>query len=250
MKRSDFYGELTNRFRMLVRENGLWEEEVTVTGKILNDEEAIGTPDRRDFPLLTGKESLMEARFRDSLGQAFTDQPGPFTGSLGTIIEEAGLSNHHRAVFISALNAVTAHLKGTAGTVHCRDNQMESCACDLAIHLKGKKIRPRVALVGYQPSMLQKLSSLYPVRVLDLDGDKIGTSRYGITVESGREKRDEALDWCDIILCTGSTVTNGTLPDYLGDKPILFYGTTLSGTAELMGLPRFCPRSTTERDFS
>ena len=244
MRKSEFYRELKERFVKMVRENGLWEERITVSGRPLTDEEAIGNPDRRDYPLLTGKESLMEARFRESRGQAFTDQPGPFEGSLETIVKNAGKSNYHRAVFISTLNAVTAYIRDRGNRVHCRDSQPESCACDLAELLGGGEGRPRIVLVGYQPSMLEKLAALYPLRVLDLDADKVGTVRYGIEVESGTDKKEEAIGWCDIILCTGSTVANGTLPDYLTDKPVYFFGTTIAGTAELMDLPRFCPRST------
>ena len=243
MNRNDFYEELKTRFKAVVQENGLWDETVTVTGRALTDEEAIGNPDRKDFPLLTGKESLMEARFRESRGQAFTDQPGPFEGSLKNIMENADRSHYHRAVFIASLNGVMSHIHHSGNTVHCKDNQPELCACDLAEKLNGEREKAKIALVGFQPSMLEKLSPLYSLRVLDLDADKIGTVRYGTEVESGTDARDEVLDWCDMILCTGSTVVNGTLPDYLVGKPVYFYGTTIAGTAQLMNLSRFCPRS-------
>ena len=45
----------------------------------------------------------------------------------------------------------------------------------------------------------------------------------------------------NLILCTGSTVCNGTIVNYLGlDTEVLFFGTTLAGTAVLMGLKRLC----------
>ena len=47
-------------------------------------------------------------------------------------------------------------------------------------------------------------------------------------------------------LVTGTTVVNGTLAPILkvaGAKAV-FYGISIAGVAELLGLTRFCPRST------
>ena len=49
--------------------------------------------------------------------------------------------------------------------------------------------------------------------------------------------------WCDLLLVTGTTLVNGTLPIFLGAKPIVFYGTTIAGAAYLMGWERFCASS-------
>ncbi|MDC7221188.1 MAG: DUF364 domain-containing protein [Spirochaetales bacterium] len=238
--KTEFYQELLHKFTQLAKEHNLLGENITVSGKTLSDEEALGNPERRDYPLLTGKESLMEACFHNGRGQAFTDQPGPFEGSLSHIIDHALESNHSRAVFIAALNAVTSHLKLSDKTIHCRNEEPEACAGELSRCLEEKHGKVKIALVGYQPAMLEKLKDSFPIRVLDLDADKIGTIRYGIEVEHGIEKREEVLQWSDIILCTGSTIANGTLPDYLGEKPVYFFGTTIAGTAELMGLNRLC----------
>ncbi len=100
----------------------------------------------------------------------------------------------------------------------------------------------KVALIGYQPALLDMLSSSeFDVCVLDLNPANVGEVRYGIVVEDGKEAYQEAIDYADLILCTGSTVCNGTIVDYMGlDKEVVFFGTTLSGTAELMGLKRVC----------
>ena len=51
-------------------------------------------------------------------------------------------------------------------------------------------------------------------------------------------------DWADLLLATGTTLVNGTLMGpWLGNKPVIFYGTTIAGAAHLMGWERFCPRS-------
>ena len=57
---------------------------------------------------------------------------------------------------------------------------------------------------------------------------------------------EEALEWCDLALVTGTTVVNGTLDAILevaGTKAV-FCGISIAGVAELPGLERFCPRST------
>ena len=73
--------------------------------------------------------------------------------------------------------------------------------------------------------------------------DFIGQTRYGVLVEDGGAPgvSQSICSWADLVLCTGSTVCNGSIVDflYLKDK-ILFYGTTLAGAAALLGLPRLC----------
>jgi uncharacterized protein (DUF4213/DUF364 family) len=49
----------------------------------------------------------------------------------------------------------------------------------------------------------------------------------------------------DVVLSTGSTTANGTLPEIIEmakkyDKRIIFYGTTVAGVAKLLNLERFC----------
>jgi len=38
-------------------------------------------------------------------------------------------------------------------------------------------------------------------------------------------------------------LVNGTIEAFLGETPVLFYGTTIAGAAHLMGWDRFCPCS-------
>ena len=242
-KTEQFYHDLMEAFKKLVSQHDLMDETVVINGRPLSNEEAIGTPDRKDFPLLTGREQLMQAEFRESKGQAFTDKPGSFTGTLARIIQSSPENNFERAVWISTMNAVCAYLGCTSKTIHCKNNDPESCASDLITFLNEKHKGKKIALVGYQPSLLERLTEDYPLRVLDLSRDKVGTEQYGLKIEHGIKNRLEVLDWCDLILCTGSTVVNGTLPDYLNSKPVYFYGTTVSGAAALMGLDRFCSRS-------
>jgi len=40
---------------------------------------------------------------------------------------------------------------------------------------------------------------------------------------------------------TGSSITDGTLIDFLIEKPRIFYDVIIAGTASVLNLVRFCP---------
>ena len=179
-----------------------------------------------------------------ALGQAFTDAPSAFRGTLAEIcaLDIQG-SSHDRGLFIASLNAVMKHLGKVECTVHCRNNGPEQCAVDAAGLIEASYGHPRIGLIGYQPSLLERLSGQFPVRVVDLSPVNIGQQRYGVLVEDGRVDgvSTAVCDWADLVLCTGSTVCNGSIVNFLHLKDkILFYFTTLAGASALMGLPRIC----------
>ena len=99
-----------------------------------------------------------------------------------------------------------------------------------------------ILIVGYQPSIISNLTAnMKNVRVLDLNPDNIGYEKCGAIIEDGERAMKGAVEWADVILCTGSTVCNGTLVDYLDTgKKTYFFGTTLAGTAKLLDLDRLC----------
>jgi len=100
-----------NSFERLDRERILDPPTLSkwATGRALSPEEAIGTPEDDDYPLMKGRERLMEAVFKGARGQAFTDMFGDFGGSLEDIANMDLKNNFKRAVFIATLNAVMRH---------------------------------------------------------------------------------------------------------------------------------------------
>ncbi len=116
------YAEIKEKFGKIVAENNLREGNVRISAKTLSAEEAIGNPERDDFPLLKGKERLMQAEFNGSLGQAFTDLYGNFEGTLQNVLDMELKNNFRRAIFIATLNAVMRHLGLIDGTIHCKNN--------------------------------------------------------------------------------------------------------------------------------
>jgi len=237
------YDALKNKMSKLCRENNLLGERVIVRARTLTPEEAIGNPEGDDFPLKKGKERLMEAEFRGALGQAFTDRFGDYEGTLDDIFSMPLKNNYRRALFVAALNAALRHLGLVGGTVHCRDKGPAECAAQIASFIKDRVGIAKITQIGFQPAIAGALAKTFPFRLLDLDPDNIGREKFGIIVE-GPETTDVAVEWADLLLVTGTTLTNDTIGRFLTGKPVIFYGTTIAGAAYLMGWDRFCATST------
>jgi len=205
----------------------------------LTSEEAIGNPEDKDYPLIIGKERLMQAEFRGALGQAFTDMYGDFSGRLSNILAMDLRNNFQRAVFISSLNAVMRYLGLITKTVHCRDDEPPRCSQALVGYVAENYGKPKIAFIGFQPRMVQALSPRFELKVNDLDQSNIGQEKFGVVIH-GPEKTQENLNWCDVALVTGTTVVNDTMEQFMLSKPVVFYGITISGVASLLGLNYFC----------
>lgn len=236
---TSLYDTLQKRALGLCRDAGMPDGTVTVKARTLSTEEAIGNPEADDFPLQKGKERLIEARFGSGSGQAFTDRFGDFQGPLMKILAMPLHNNYRRAVFIATLNALLHHMGRISGTIHCRDREPADCAGQLAAHLKQHYGDVRIGQVGFQPRMVEAIAGAFPVRLLDLDPENIGTRKFNVLVE-GPEAQENVIQWADVLLVTGSTVANGTIEHFLDKKHVIFYGTTVAGAAHLMGWERFC----------
>jgi hypothetical protein len=239
MEENRLYDTIKKGFARIIKENGLGSEAVVIHAAALSPEEAIGTPVDRDYPLVAGRERLMQAEFRGSLGQAFTDMYGDFSGRLSDIVAMELRNNFQRAIFISSLNVVMRYLGLITKTVHCKDNEPPECSHELVKYIEKTYDHPRIAFVGFQPRMVQALAPRFDLRVTDLDRDNIGREKFGVTID-GPEKTQENFDWCDLALVTGTTAVNDTLGRFVVPKPVVFYGITISGVASLLGLNHFC----------
>lgn len=238
-----FYEEFQEKVEQLIREYGLGDCRVEVHGRVLKSSEAIGEPQRKDFPLIKGKESMVEAEFQGCKGQAFTDEPREFQGTIEELLAVPlhERSSGERAIFVATLNAVMKHLGLADRTQHCRDQEPEKCSRELGDYIGKKYGDVRIGMVGYQPAMIEHLHRMFAIRVLDLNPDNIGKVKNGVLIEDGEKNREEVIQWADLLLVTGSTVANGTIVNYYGlEKPVLFFGNTIAGTAVLMGLERAC----------
>ena len=239
------YSVIRDKFKLIVEENDLRNETVMIRAKPLTPEEAIGNPESEDFPILKGHERLMQAEFRGSFGQAFTDMHGNFMGTLRDVLDMELTNNFRRAIFIASLNAVMRNLGMIEGSVHCKDSGPTECGEDL-VEFLGKYDKLKIALVGFQPVHARCCSGLHELKILDMDCENIGKEKFGVVVLDGSKYTEEVLKWYDLALVTGTTAVNGTIEPILtmaGEKSV-FYGISIAGVAQLFGLKRFCPRST------
>jgi len=149
------YDLLRSQFQKIIDEHELRNEHVRVTVK--SPFEAIGTPKREDFPLVNGKERMVEAGFRNSSGQAFTDAYASFDGTLREILDLELTNNESRTIFVATMNAVMKYLRMIEGTTHCKDEEPERCSNELADHVSKNFGDPKIIVIGYQPSIVENL---------------------------------------------------------------------------------------------
>jgi len=215
-----------------------------VISRPLSASEAIGDTGRDDFPILRGKEVLMQAVFRGAIGQAFSSARGDFRGTLGDVLNLPLGGNFERAVFIATMNAVLRYLGKIEKTVHCKDDGPKRCAACLAEWISGQGF-DMVGLVGMQPALLEALvETLGSERVMTSDLAEAGSKRCGVKVLDGMDS-SEIFERCQLVFITGSTLANGTIDDLMEnanyhERRAVYYGTTIAGTAYLMGLERWC----------
>ena len=246
MTTKELYRRLRQELEHLVRLHHLNERPIILKSRGLSPEEAIGNTARKDYPILAGKEIMLQAQFGQAFGQAFTDAPSDFSGTLEEILAlDPENDLHSRGLLVATLNAVMRFTGDIDHTVHCRNDDLERCAEAHAAHIRENFGRPRITLVGYQPALTARLSQEFPLRVLDMNPQFIGSERSGIIVEHGEHHyRDAVLEWPDLVLCTGSTLCNGTFVNFVDiDRPVIFFGISGAAAARIFGLSRFCPNS-------
>lgn len=236
-------GEVLTRmikeFRKAVAPHAFMGEPISVVARPLTPEEAIGHPEHDDYPLLKGKERMMEARFKGVAGHAYTDQAGNFEGTLGYVLNLNMDSNYHRAVLVATVNAVLRYLGIIDKSCHCKDEDPVKCAPHLPFMLKPFSPK-KVGMIGHQPRLLETATKSFSVRICDRDPDQIYKEKSGVVIEPPDAYR-EIVAWCDLILATGTTLVNDTIDAFITDKPAVFYGITISGAARLLDLNHFCP---------
>lgn len=248
--------EIKEAFSYLVNKHQLGEKEVQVRVEPLSPQQVIGVPARKDFALLQGKEVMVEAEFQGRLGQAFTEQPFHFAG---TIRDVQSLSLHtpgNRAIFVATINAVAAHLGLAHGTCHCKDDEPERCGSTIAQELLQKFGKVRVYLGGFQPALLEHLVSAFGVENVicgDMNPANVGSEKFGGRIHNGRTDTSKLVEWCDVALVTSSALANGTYDDINEEvisagKRLILFGVTGAGIAAIYGLDRVCPLAHDSRD--
>jgi uncharacterized protein (DUF4213/DUF364 family) len=240
--------EVKEKFQAITDGHHLGGAAVRVTIGTLSVKQAIGSPSRQDFPLLQGKEVMIEAEVLGSYGQAFTDTPNDFTGSLNDVLGLSLNTNDNRAIFIATLNAVAAHLNMVTGTRHCHDEEPEKCAAWIAQHIMADAGKVKVGLIGLQPAILENLVLTFGkdnICCTDLNTNNIGATKYRAEIRDGRTDTEKLIKWCDVLLATSSTIINNTFDEIREiaishGKRLIIFGVTGAGISALLGLERVC----------
>ncbi len=235
--------KLRKKIKEIIAREKIPDAEVEIRAKPLSPEEAIGNPEHEDYPLLKGRERLMEARFRDSRGVAFSDMFGNFNSTLSEILNMELKNNFRRAIFVATINAVLRELKFVENTIHCRNEDLIICAGKLYGFIAENFGNPKIFLCGLQPRFAETLSSHFTTKITDMDAANFGKTFTGVKVESP-DKTEEYIEWCDLIFATGSTFVNNTARELIeSGKKTVFYGVTGAGPCFLLNLKRYCPCS-------
>ncbi len=243
--------EAREKLKNIIAEHQFGDELVQVAIGTLSTEQAIGNPSRQDYALLEGKEVMIEASFKGSFGQAFTDQPHEFAGLLTDVMHLRPDTNDDRAIFVATLNAVTAHLGMVTGVRHCRDKEPEECAAEIAQYILNKFGRVKVGMVGYQPAIMENLVNTFgadDVRCTDLNPKNVRRHKFGVEIWDGRTETTRLISWCDLLLPTSSTIVNNTFDKIREEavsqgKHLINFGVTGAGVSALLGLERVCFRA-------
>lgn len=246
MTAQELYRRLKQELERIVRLHHLNESPIMLKSRGLSPEEAIGDTRRKDYPILAGKEIMLQAQFGSALGQAFTDAPSDFCGTLDDVLAlDPENDPHSRGLLVATLNAVMRHTGDIDHTVHCRNDDLELCAEACAVHIREHFGAPRITLIGYQPALTARLSREFPLRVLDMNPQFVGDVKSGVTIEHGETSyRNAVLEWPELVLCTGSTLCNGTFVNFVDiGRPVIFFGISGAAAARILHLPRFCPKS-------
>jgi uncharacterized protein (DUF4213/DUF364 family) len=194
----------------------------------------------------------MQAEFMGAKGQAYTDAPSEYNGPLVDILKLEFETTRQRALFIAALNAVMRYLYPDVKSIHCKDNEPEECAEEIV-----RAIQPlhpaTIGIIGLQPAILDAIGKTFGpgnVACVDRDEENLDQIKYDVRIEWGdHDGMEKLFRERDLVLATGSSLANGSLPEILSlaeshQTPVYFYGTTIAGTARLMGLNHVCFKST------
>jgi hypothetical protein len=236
--------ELRERWWRRVVESKLESETTVVKVRGLKPEETIGRPSRADYSLLRGREVMLQAEVRGALGQAFTDEPSDYAGSLLSLYRRQLNTNEDRALLVGAINATYKYLDFATNTKHCRDEGPELCSKKVAITL-ASRLHPssKALMIGFQPALAFQLSMVFKnFRVTDKDPDNIGKKKEQVLIEPYTSNA-EVIAWSDAVVATGSALVNNTIDEIIElrkGKQLVFYGVTIAAAAYEFNLERLC----------
>ncbi len=202
----------------------------------------------KEYALEKGREVILQCRFRNSIGQAFTSKPKEYKGKIKDVLKMVFGKESEKAIFFSVLNAVFRELGFIEGTVHCKGVEAELCGVKMADYASKKFSKVKIVHIGYQPGHIKALINKFGeenVLVTDLNPENIGKSKFGTKIIDGSLNK-QVITGAGIVFVTGSTIINNTLPEILKyckikGIEVLMYGVTGKAAAKILNIKNFCP---------
>lgn len=239
MTMQEIYDQILERFRALPGVAPLLGEIVDVRG---NHRPEITLMPEGDVPSEVNRpEYCTYAKFKGARGEAYSETPAEYYGTLGELLEFPLAGKGIDARVLAAINAVMKYL-GLLDIAEFPD--------DSAIHRKyadqiyqevtEKYGESKIVLIGYDGYIVQRfMQKPLDFWTLDRNPDNITKDRFDhVITNSGKPNREAALAWAKILIVTGSTLCNGTILPYLEcQNDVKFYGITFAGAAKLLDLP-------------
>ncbi|MBO7730676.1 MAG: hypothetical protein J6S31_07455 [Lachnospiraceae bacterium] len=240
----ELYQQILSGFYALEGAKELLNEKVSVTG---SKEPEKTLRQENDPPSTVARpEYCVTATLLGVNGEAYTETPEDFDGTLEEALcippTEKGIS----AVTIAALNAAVSYL-GLAPGIFPEEEEAHFRYAEKLYHYVIENHGPdNIVLVGYDGYIVKRfVDEGLIIWIMDRDPDHIAQDRFHhVVVNNAKRNRESSFVWGKYFIVTGSTLCNGTILHYLNSgKELLFYGITCAGAATLLKLPWFSPEN-------
>ena len=228
----ELYQQILSGFYALEGAKELLDETVSVTGA--KEPEKTLRPENDPPSTVARPEYCVTATLRGVRGEAYTETPEDFRGTLEEALHippsEKGIS----AVTIAALNAAMSCLGLAPGVFPEEEEAHFRYAEKLYRYVIENHGPDNIVLVGYDGYLVKRfVDEGLIIWIMDRDPDHIA-----------KRNRESSFVWGKYFIVTGSTLCNGTILHYLNSgKELLFYGITCAGAAKLLNLPWFSPEN-------
>ena len=238
----ELYQQILSAFYRLDGAEALLNETVSVTPSA--EPEKTLRPENDPPSTVARPEYCVTATLCGVKGEAYTEEPTGFSGTLRQALHILPTEKGISAVTIAALNAAVNYLGLAPGTFPEGEEAHFRYADALCRYVTEHFGKSNIILVGYDGYLVKRfVEEGLDFWTMDRDPDHISQNRFHhVVVNNAKRNRESSFVWGKYFIVTGSTLCNGTILPYLdSDKEVLFYGITGAGAATLLHLPWFSP---------